>query len=75
MYVLVRVLEKFGFLCAVSYAAWLNFIDLRDYLAGGGSLAALIISVSAGLLGTALAIYWAFDRTAADAATPQMKTR
>jgi hypothetical protein len=60
------VLEKFGLLCALFYAAWLNFIDLHDYLAGGGSLSALIISVLAGVLGTAFAVYWAFDRTATD---------
>ena len=66
MYVSVKVLEKFGFLCALFYAAWLYFVDLRDCLAGGGSLSALIISVSAGVLGTAFVVYLVLDRTAAD---------
>lgn len=45
-----RVLEKFGFLSAFVCAAWLNFIDrIYGYLAGDGSLPALIVSVSAGL--------------------------
>jgi len=66
MHVLVRVLETFGFLCALLYAAWLNFVDLRDFLAGGGSLPALIISVLAGILGTAFAAHFAFDSTGTD---------
>jgi len=65
MYVSVKVLEKFGFSCALLYAAWLNFVDLRDFLAGGGSLSALTISILAGLLGAAFAVHLAFDRTAA----------
>ena len=61
MHISVRALEKFGFLCALVYAAWLNFIDpIRAYLAGDGSLSALIVSVSAGLLGTACAVYVAW---------------
>jgi hypothetical protein len=60
MQISVRVLEKFGFLCAFVYAAWLNFIDpICSYLAGGW-LSALIVSVSAGLLGTACAVYLAW---------------
>ena len=66
-----RMLEKFGLLCALFYAAWLNFVDLRDFLAGAGSLSALIISALAGVLGTAFAVYWVFDRTAA----PQQQQR
>ncbi len=66
MQVLVRVLETLGFLCALLYAAWLNFVDLCDFFAGGGSLSALMISVLAGILGTAFAVHLAFDRTAAD---------
>jgi hypothetical protein len=66
MHVLVRVLKTSGFLFALLYAAWLNFVDFRDFLAGGGSLPALIISVLAGILGTAFAVHSAFDRTAAD---------
>jgi hypothetical protein len=66
MRISVRVLEKFGFLCALLYAAWLNFVDLCDYLTGGGSLSALTISVLAASVGTAFAVHLAFDRTAAD---------
>ena len=64
MHVLVRVLKTSGFLCALFYAAWLNFIELLGFLAGGGSLSALMISVLAGILGTAFAVHLAFDRTA-----------
>jgi len=66
MRVSVGVLETIGFLCALIYAAWLNFVDLRDFLTGGGSLSALIISVLAATVGTAFAVHLAFDRPAAD---------
>ena len=66
MHVLVRVLETFGFLCALFYAAWLNFIEILGFLEGGGSLSAFMISVLAAILGTAFAVHLAFDRTAAD---------
>ena len=66
MHILVRVLETLGFLCALFYAAWLNFIEILGFLAGGGSLSALMISVLAAILGTAFAVHLAFDRTAGD---------
>jgi hypothetical protein len=58
MSILVRLLEKTGIFCAWVYVAWLNFIDpMCAYLAGDGWLPALIVSISAGLLGTACAVY------------------
>jgi hypothetical protein len=77
MHISVRALEKIGFLCALFYAAWLNFIDpILAYLAGDGSLSALIVSVSAGLLGTACAVHlaWAgLRRTGCGSCDPEQK--
>ena len=54
----MRLFEKVGILCGLVYAAWLNFSDpMYAYLAGAGSLPAIIISISAGLFAIACAVY------------------
>jgi hypothetical protein len=62
MYSSVRVFEKLGFLSACVLIAWLNFVEpICTYLArdenGWLATTALAFSVSAGLLGTACAIF------------------